>query len=105
MQEDGYCIPCNCNPLGSRTLQCNTEGRCQCKPGVTGVKCDRCEVNYYDFSDAGCKTCACSEEGSVDNQQSCDPYSGNCYCKEHVEGRMKNIKSLIKSVIYLCTVI
>lgn len=41
MREDGYCIQCQCNPTGSRSLQCNVEGKCQCKPGVTGEKCDR----------------------------------------------------------------
>jgi hypothetical protein len=40
---------------GSETLQCDAAGRCQCKPGVAGDKCDRCENNYYDFGEAGCR--------------------------------------------------
>lgn len=40
---------------GSETLQCDAAGRCQCKPGVTGDKCDRCENNYYEFGEAGCR--------------------------------------------------
>ncbi|KAJ3635456.1 hypothetical protein MTP99_008363 [Tenebrio molitor] len=84
---DGYCIACECNEIGSRSLQCNSEGKCQCKPGVTGEKCDRCAVNHYDFSVSGCKSCGCSEPGSADNQPNCDPYSGTCFCKENVEGK------------------
>ncbi|XP_063925380.1 laminin subunit gamma-1 isoform X2 [Zophobas morio] len=87
MREDGYCIACECNEVGSRSLQCNSEGKCQCKPGVTGDKCDRCNVNHYDFSVAGCKSCGCLEQGSADNNPNCDPYTGTCYCKENVEGK------------------
>ncbi|XP_069688400.1 laminin subunit gamma-1 [Periplaneta americana] len=86
-REDNYCIACNCNEIGSRSLQCNSEGRCQCKPGVTGDKCDRCEANHYDFSGHGCKPCGCNHAGSLGNQPRCDPYSGVCQCKENVEGK------------------
>lgn len=87
MREDGYCINCACNPTGSRSLQCNSEGKCQCKPGVTGDKCDRCEANHYNFGIHGCQPCNCDPRGSVDNIPSCDSNSGLCYCKENVEGR------------------
>nr|CAD7262431.1 unnamed protein product [Timema shepardi] len=86
-REDNYCIACNCNEIGSRSLQCNSEGRCQCKPGVTGDKCDRCEINNYDFSEQGCKPCGCYQSGSQGNQPNCDPTSGTCQCKENVEGK------------------
>ncbi|XP_018564354.1 laminin subunit gamma-1-like isoform X1 [Anoplophora glabripennis] len=86
MREDGYCIPCDCNEIASMSLQCNAEGKCQCKPGVTGGKCDRCNVNHYDFSTNGCKSCGCLEMGSVNNEPNCNPYSGACHCKENVEG-------------------
>uniref|UniRef100_A0A1B6D2A0 Laminin subunit gamma-1 n=1 Tax=Clastoptera arizonana TaxID=38151 RepID=A0A1B6D2A0_9HEMI len=85
--DSSYCIACNCNETGSRSLQCNSEGKCQCKPGVTGEKCDRCDVNYYDFSPQGCKPCDCYLPGSFQNEPSCDPYSGVCVCKENVEGQ------------------
>ncbi|VEN35194.1 unnamed protein product, partial [Callosobruchus maculatus] len=90
MREDGHCIPCQCDPVGSRTLQCNAEGKCQCKPGVTGEKCDRCEANHYDFSTHGCKSCGCNVAGSFDNEPHCDAYTGECRCKENVEGRQCN---------------
>ncbi|XP_014222768.1 laminin subunit gamma-1 isoform X2 [Trichogramma pretiosum] len=85
--EDGYCVACNCNEIGSRSLQCNTEGKCQCKPGVTGDKCDRCAANHYDFSSFGCSSCECSEAGSLNNAPSCDPVTGMCMCKDNVEGK------------------
>lgn len=73
--------------VGSRSLQCNSEGKCQCKPGVTGEKCDRCEANYFKFSNQGCQPCGCDPRGSFDNTPSCDPETGDCLCKENVEGK------------------
>ncbi len=35
---------CNCDPVGSATLQCNRRtGKCECVEGVAGDKCDRCD--------------------------------------------------------------
>ncbi|KAJ0183971.1 hypothetical protein K1T71_000394 [Dendrolimus kikuchii] len=81
------CLPCNCNPTGSRSLQCNAEGKCQCKPGVTGDKCDVCAPNHYDFTNQGCKPCECFDAGSYANTPQCDPVTGVCMCKQNVEGR------------------
>ncbi|XP_075991196.1 laminin subunit gamma-1 [Anticarsia gemmatalis] len=81
------CLPCNCNPTGSRSLQCNAEGKCQCKPGVTGDKCDVCAANHYEFTAQGCKPCGCNESGSYNNTPQCDPQTGTCFCKQNVEGR------------------
>ncbi|XP_034942261.1 laminin subunit gamma-1 [Chelonus insularis] len=85
--EDGYCIACNCNEIGSRSLQCNGEGKCQCKPGITGDKCDRCMPNFYNFDSTGCTSCDCNVKGSLGNEPSCDPITGSCACKENVEGK------------------
>ncbi|KAG5872836.1 hypothetical protein JTB14_008163 [Gonioctena quinquepunctata] len=90
MREDGFCIPCECDAIGSRSLQCNVEGKCQCKPGVDGNKCDRCELNFFDFSSSGCKTCGCHVAGSFNDEANCDPYEGICQCKENVEGKQCN---------------
>ncbi|CAH1179506.1 unnamed protein product [Phaedon cochleariae] len=87
MRDDGFCVPCDCDPVGSRSLQCNAEGKCQCKPGVTGDTCDRCDENFYDFSATGCKTCGCHSAGSINNEPSCSPHTGVCACKENVEGK------------------
>lgn len=90
MRDDGYCINCACDPVGSRSLQCNSHGKCQCKPGVTGDKCDRCDNNYYQFGPHGCQPCGCDGRGSHENTPACDAETGICFCKENVEGRRCN---------------
>lgn len=40
---------------GSLSPQCNSDGRCSCKPGVMGGKCDRCQPGFHSFSEAGCQ--------------------------------------------------
>uniref|UniRef100_A0AC35FKT8 Netrin-1 n=1 Tax=Panagrolaimus sp. PS1159 TaxID=55785 RepID=A0AC35FKT8_9BILA len=38
---------CNCHPIGSLAKSCNqTSGQCVCKPGVTGLTCNRCAKGY-----------------------------------------------------------
>ncbi|KAL5277341.1 LAMC3 family protein [Megaselia abdita] len=86
-RDDDRCVPCDCNPTGSRSLQCNSDGKCQCKPGVTGDKCDRCAANHYQFGPHGCQPCNCEVKGSLENTPSCDPETGICLCKDNVEGR------------------
>uniref|UniRef100_A0A3P9Q393 Laminin, gamma 2 n=1 Tax=Poecilia reticulata TaxID=8081 RepID=A0A3P9Q393_POERE len=36
------CTPCSCNPAGSVGNTCDSRGRCSCKDGVSGDKCDLC---------------------------------------------------------------
>jgi len=40
---------------GSADLQCDRSGRCRCKPGVTGDKCDQCQPNFFNFGPEGCR--------------------------------------------------
>ena len=41
---------------GTGVLLCDRHsGQCQCKPGVTGRKCDQCLPNHWGFSRDGCK--------------------------------------------------
>ncbi|KAL4656079.1 laminin subunit gamma-1 [Arapaima gigas] len=80
---NSYCSPCNCNPVGSLSTQCDNSGRCSCKPGVTGDKCDRCQPGYHSLSEAGCRPCSCNPFGST---QECDVQTGRCQCKDNVEG-------------------
>ncbi|CAD5222302.1 unnamed protein product [Bursaphelenchus xylophilus] len=41
------CKPCNCHPVGSLSKNCNqTSGQCICKPGVTGLTCNRCAKGF-----------------------------------------------------------
>lgn len=40
-------------PPGSLSPQCDNHGQCSCKPGMTGEKCDRCELEFTFLSGAG----------------------------------------------------
>ncbi|KFW86705.1 Laminin subunit gamma-1, partial [Manacus vitellinus] len=52
------CRACDCDPEGSRSLQCQENGRCECKEGFVGTRCDQCEENYfYNRSWPGCQEC------------------------------------------------
>ncbi|KAM6902929.1 laminin subunit gamma-3 [Xenentodon cancila] len=78
------CLPCNCNINGSLSLQCDVEGRCVCRRGVQGEKCDMCQAGFHSLGPDGCRLCDCDHSGSVDN---CSPLDGHCYCKPNVEGQ------------------
>ena len=81
------CTDCQCHKEGSLNKQCDPEGKCKCKPGVTGDKCDKCLPNHYDLTSDGCKLCSCNAAGSLDSPAVCDARDGKCRCKAHVEGR------------------
>ncbi|KAF7662191.1 hypothetical protein LDENG_00243610 [Lucifuga dentata] len=78
------CLPCHCNSNGSVSLQCDAEGRCVCRGGVTGEKCDTCQAGFHSLGPGGCRPCECDPSGSVDD---CSPLDGRCYCKPNVEGQ------------------
>lgn len=81
-----FCTECSCDLKGSFSTQCNSEGQCECKPGVTGERCDQCKPGFYDFSPSGCKDCHCETAGSEPSQQ-CSSSNGICRCKTNVEGQ------------------
>ena len=39
-------LACECNAEGSESTQCADNGKCTCKPNVTGDKCDQCAEGY-----------------------------------------------------------
>uniref|UniRef100_A0A8C8ZED7 Agrin n=1 Tax=Prolemur simus TaxID=1328070 RepID=A0A8C8ZED7_PROSS len=45
----GECV-CQCNPHGSYGGTCDAAtGQCSCRPGVGGLRCDRCEPGFWNF--------------------------------------------------------
>jgi laminin gamma 1 len=101
------CIDCGCNQIGSESLQCDPTGKCKCKPGVDGQKCDRCAQNYFDLSINGCQQCSCNPTGSAHSPPICNSIDGTCQCKSNVEGKncdkcKPGFFSLQESNIYGC---
>ncbi|XP_038603188.1 laminin subunit alpha-1 [Tachyglossus aculeatus] len=46
-EPGGSCHQCECSLSGSVERNCNrTSGQCFCKPGVTGLLCDHCQVRH-----------------------------------------------------------
>ncbi|NWV35449.1 LAMC2 protein, partial [Grantiella picta] len=86
-QGEQCCLPCHCHPWGSLSSQCDSDGRCSCKPGLMGDKCDRCQPGFGSLSEAGCQRsgqslqCKCDSAGSTG-----DCHSGHCVCKENATG-------------------
>ena len=57
-QEDGECLPCNCNLYGSQSDQCETRtGQCSCVAGVMGRACDKCKPRHVLTKKSSCKNC------------------------------------------------
>ncbi|XP_033373240.1 laminin subunit beta-1-like isoform X2 [Parus major] len=82
----GGALPCQCDPQGSRSSECQVQGgQCECKPHVIGRRCDHCAPGSYGFGPLGCSPCTCSPEGSV--SQLCDQVSGQCRCHPGTVGR------------------
>ena len=101
----------HCYPLllfithtGSENQRCDSRGQCTCKPGVTGLKCDRCEANYYDFGTYGCRPCNCVVEGSFENKPYCDSRTGQCTCKvsEVSEADLVMSENPNKATVFCC---
>uniref|UniRef100_A0A8C2S9K1 Laminin subunit alpha 1 n=1 Tax=Capra hircus TaxID=9925 RepID=A0A8C2S9K1_CAPHI len=78
------CRGCECHGQGSLSAVCHPEtGLCECKPYVTGQRCDQCLYGYYGLdSGLGCLPCNCSA-GSLSDD--CTP-EGQCLCIPGVAG-------------------
>ena len=64
-----------------------------CKENVEGIQCDTCADGSYGFgSDSlkGCTDCLCDLTGTVNGSLLCDKGTGNCICKDNVEGKSCN---------------
>ncbi|XP_036359766.1 agrin isoform X5 [Octopus sinensis] len=86
---------CQCNPLGSYGTSCDPHTRqCVCKPGVGGLRCDRCKPGNWGLlsivkGSAGCIPCNCNRYGSV--RDDCEQNSGRCMCKNGITGMKCNV--------------
>ncbi|XP_077082425.1 laminin subunit alpha-3 isoform X1 [Siphateles boraxobius] len=76
------CRMCPCpltDPSNSFAIGCLRVGdqfECLCKPGYSGVRCERCALGYYGsplVESGNCQPCDC-DHGYV-----CDPQTGDCY--------------------------
>ncbi|XP_076245323.1 wing blister [Calliopsis andreniformis] len=77
------CLPCDCDPLGSSSNECNEiSGQCPCKPLFEGRDCSSCIEGYGNVT-AGCRECDC-DVGALD--EVCDPVTGECRCASGVLG-------------------
>uniref|UniRef100_A0AAR2J0D6 Basement membrane-specific heparan sulfate proteoglycan core protein n=1 Tax=Pygocentrus nattereri TaxID=42514 RepID=A0AAR2J0D6_PYGNA len=48
----GRCEECKCDVVGAWPVPCDTRtGQCQCRPGATGLKCDRCMERHVSCDD------------------------------------------------------
>ncbi|NXO71347.1 AGRIN protein, partial [Phainopepla nitens] len=86
---------CQCNPYGSYGGSCDPgSGQCSCKPGVGGLKCDRCEPGFWNFRGivtdgrSGCTPCHCDPVGSV--RDDCEQMTGLCSCRTGITGMKCN---------------
>ena len=82
---------CDCNKLGSELpVKCDEKSKqCECKRGVMGVRCDRCQTGYYGFHKLsqgidGCLPCNCNKNGSL--REDCEQSIGACICRNYVSG-------------------
>ena len=71
---------------GANETSCHPEtGQCSCRESVTGLQCNSCLLNYYNFnSGAGCSPCNCHAVYSSSLQ--CNGNSGECSCKPGING-------------------
>jgi laminin, gamma 1 len=58
--SESGCKACDCDPFGTdmsvNSLQCDDFGKCKCRDHFSGLKCDSCEENRFNFT-AGCQKC------------------------------------------------
>jgi usherin len=64
-------------------------GQCFCKTNVIGLKCDVCRPGFANLNASnpdGCSPCDCNTAGTFNARDTCDSESGQCLCKDNVEG-------------------
>ncbi|XP_029308567.1 LOW QUALITY PROTEIN: laminin subunit alpha-3-like [Cottoperca gobio] len=76
------CQQCVCDYRGTAYGVCDALGRCLCRQGVEGERCDRCRPGYHSFPN--CQACVCDGAGVADTV--CSP-SGQCICFPNYAGQ------------------
>ncbi|XP_006834111.1 PREDICTED: laminin subunit beta-3 [Chrysochloris asiatica] len=100
-QDPHECQRCNCNghsetchfdPAVFAASQGTHGGVCDnCRDHTEGKNCERCQLHYFRNRRPGvpiqetCIPCECDPDGAVPGAP-CDPVSGQCVCKENVQG-------------------
>uniref|UniRef100_UPI0037E7E888 usherin n=1 Tax=Semicossyphus pulcher TaxID=241346 RepID=UPI0037E7E888 len=90
LRLEGSCAPCTCSQEGTVPgTHCDPHtGQCVCKEHVEGHHCDSCRRGYHNLeqrNSLGCLPCACDADGT-ESQGVCDAWTGQCPCREGVEG-------------------
>uniref|UniRef100_A0A674ELB0 Laminin subunit alpha 3 n=1 Tax=Salmo trutta TaxID=8032 RepID=A0A674ELB0_SALTR len=73
---------CLCDRRGSVLELCDGSGRCVCREGVEGQRCDRCRPGHHTFPN--CQMCRCDGAGATDRV--CGP-NRQCRCRANYVGR------------------
>ncbi|XP_023225302.1 agrin-like isoform X1 [Centruroides sculpturatus] len=76
---------CNCNKLGSYEQTCDPVSKqCPCKPGVGGLRCDRCEPGYWGLHKIAEGNSGCTQSVARPVSGSCDQLkcSHEAICRE-----------------------
>ncbi|XP_041698139.2 laminin subunit alpha-3 isoform X1 [Coregonus clupeaformis] len=76
------CQQCLCDRRGSVLELCDASGRCMCREGVEGQRCDRCRPGHHTFPN--CQVCRCDGAGVTDRV--CGP-NRQCRCRANYIGQ------------------
>lgn len=89
---NGHSETCHFDPAVFAASQGTRGGVCDnCRDHTEGQNCERCQLHYFRNRRPGapiqetCIPCECDPDGAVPGAP-CDPATGQCVCKEHVQG-------------------
>uniref|UniRef100_A0A8C5L6X3 Laminin subunit beta-3 n=1 Tax=Jaculus jaculus TaxID=51337 RepID=A0A8C5L6X3_JACJA len=89
---NGHSETCHFDPAVFAASQGTQGGVCDnCRDHTEGKNCERCQLHYFQNRRPGasvqeaCIPCECDPDGAVPGAP-CDPVTGQCVCKEHVQG-------------------
>eukprot|EP00063_Salmo_salar_P020916 XP_013995751.1 PREDICTED: laminin subunit alpha-3-like isoform X7 [Salmo salar] len=77
------CQQCLCDRRGSVLELCDASGRCVCREGVEGQRCDRCRPGHHTFPNCHMTVCRCDGAGATDRV--CGP-NRQCRCRANYVG-------------------